>query len=139
MLIAISPISFVHIVYYIWQITKESHEAIDSIFRIYDSLQVTFPEDKKYVYEEKGTVMKKQFSKEYVIEFERRSQDMVEKRMQRAVRAVSCLWFTAWVNAGQPDLSRLDNKEISKELKREQEETERMWKTGVPEGRGNPE
>ncbi len=124
---------------YVWQITRESHDAIAIIFSIYDSLNISFAEDKKYVYEEKGVVMKKQFSKEYVIAFEKCSQDMVEKRMQRAVRAVSCLWFTAWVNAGQPDLSRLDNKEISKELKREQEETERMWKTGVPKGRVNSE
>ncbi|MEI6124323.1 MAG: zinc dependent phospholipase C family protein [Bacteroidota bacterium] len=124
---------------YIWQITRESNAAIDTILEINDSLMINFPDDKKYVYDEKGSVMKNLFSKEYVSEFDVLVHNMVEKRMQRAVIAVASLWFTAWVNSGQPDLSRLENKEISKELKKEQEETEKMWKTGKPIGRPNPE
>lgn len=29
---------------------------------------------------------------------------MVEKRMRAAIHAVASAWFTAWVDAGQPDL-----------------------------------
>ncbi len=124
---------------FIWQITKESHSAIDTIFQIYDSLNLNFPDDKKFVYDEKGIIIKKQFSQAYVTEFYKSSHNMVEKRMRRAVLAVASLWFTAWVNAGQPDLSRLENKEISNKLKKEHEETEKMWETGKPIGRPNPE
>jgi hypothetical protein len=67
------------------------------------------------------------------------SNRMVERRMRRAVYAVASLWYTAWVNAGQPDLSRLENKEISKERKKEDEEINKMWETGKPIGRPNPE
>jgi hypothetical protein len=31
--------------------------------------------------------------------------DMVERRMRAAIHAVSSAWYTAWVDAGQPDLS----------------------------------
>jgi hypothetical protein len=35
---------------------------------------------------------------------------LVERRMRASVYAVSCFWYTAWVNGGQPDLMNLNNK-----------------------------
>ena len=32
---------------------------------------------------------------------------MVERRLRAAILMVSGVWYTAWVDAGQPDLSRL--------------------------------
>jgi hypothetical protein len=34
---------------------------------------------------------------------------MVERQMRSAIRMIGDLWFTAWVEAGQPDLSALIN------------------------------
>ncbi len=31
--------------------------------------------------------------------------NLVESRMQKSIEAVASLWLTAWVVAGQPDLS----------------------------------
>ena len=42
---------------------------------------------------------------------------MVERRMRQAISLVGSLWYTAWVNAGQPDLETLGNKEILDSLK----------------------
>ncbi|HNW88410.1 MAG TPA: zinc dependent phospholipase C family protein [Bacteroidales bacterium] len=124
---------------FIWQLVKESHACIDTVFEVETYLRGNYTVDRIFVYDEKGTVVKKQYSKEYCDEFNRRTNDMVRRRIQRAVHAVASLWYTAWVNAGQPDLSRLDNKEISKERKQADEETEKMWQTGKPIGRPNPE
>jgi hypothetical protein len=33
---------------------------------------------------------------------------MIERRMRAAIHAVASAWYTAWVDAGQPDLSNLD-------------------------------
>jgi hypothetical protein len=33
---------------------------------------------------------------------------MVESQMKKAVTATASFWYTAWVNAGKPDLSNLD-------------------------------
>jgi len=124
---------------FIWQLIAESHAAVDTIFTVETDLRKNYPEDAQFVYDEKGTVIKKQFSKKYCEEFNKKTNNMVERRMQRAVYAVTSLWYTAWVNAGQPDLSRLENKEISQEHKKELEEIDKMWKTGKPIGRPNPE
>ena len=34
---------------------------------------------------------------------------MVERQMRRSVKAVGDIWYTAWVDAGQPDLKSLIN------------------------------
>jgi hypothetical protein len=122
-----------------WQIIKESHAEVDSIFNIESYLSKNYPQDKKYVYEERAGIMKMQFSKEYAQEFDDLSNNMVERRMKTAVKTVANAWFTSWVNAGQPDLSRLEDKEISKAHQKELNDIEKMWRTGKPVGRPNPE
>jgi len=52
---------------------------------------------------------------------------MVERRMRQSVYAVASLWYTAWVNAGQPDLTKLVNKEFNKEDLKEFEELNAAW------------
>jgi hypothetical protein len=44
---------------------------------------------------------------------------MVERRMRDAILAFGSIWYTAWVDAGQPDLSSLQNKPPSAELLKE--------------------
>jgi hypothetical protein len=41
---------------------------------------------------------------------------MVERRMRAAILAVGSIWYTAWVDAGQPDLVSLQNVPPSHEL-----------------------
>jgi hypothetical protein len=121
-----------------WALVKESHYEIDTVMAVLDYMTNNYPDDKKYVYDEKGAVIAKQFSAEYTAEFSKRMNNMCERKMQRAVKMVASIWYTAWVNAGQPDLSRLDDKAISKQHKKELQETEKMWRTGKPVGRQNP-
>ncbi|MDG2455936.1 MAG: S1/P1 Nuclease, partial [Bacteroidia bacterium] len=30
---------------------------------------------------------------------------MVERRMKKAIYTTGCFWYTAWIDAGQPDLN----------------------------------
>ena len=39
---------------------------------------------------------------------------MVERRLTRSIIKVGSYWYTAWVNAGQPDLNKLLEKGPSK-------------------------
>lgn len=123
---------------YFWQLIKQSHEAVDTIYNIDNFLQTNFADDKKYVYEEKGTIIKKQYSNEFVSEFTKLSDGMVEHRMQMAVKAIAGAWVTAWVNAGQPELSRLDDRKITNKHQKELNDIEKMWRTGKPVERDNP-
>jgi hypothetical protein len=122
-----------------WDLVKTSNQQVDSIFAVEEYLRLNYPEDKKFVLDNTGTLLKKQFSIEYCDEFNERTKNMVQRDMQRAVLAVGSFWYTCWVNAGQPDLDKLEDRELTKELKEEEEATEKMWRTGKPVGRPNPE
>lgn len=124
---------------YIWQLVKESNAAVDSIYSVLDEMMTSYPFDKMYAFEMRGQAMVKQYSEDYSKIFNEKTGNMVEKQMRRAVLAVSSMWFTAWVDAGQPDLKRLEDKEVSEKLKKEMKDLDDMWRTGKPIGRPNPE
>jgi len=48
---------------------------------------------------------------------------------------VACFWYTAWVNAGQPDLKNLAHKDFSESEQKEFDELNRQWRNGNIKGR----
>ncbi len=117
-----------------WRIVKESHYAVDSVLRIEKELTEEFGEDKKYTMEERGRVLMKVQSEAFAMEYQKRLDDMQEKRMRASILMVGSFWYTAWVNAGQPNLDKLSI-EISDELKKELEESDQFFKDGKIIGR----
>lgn len=123
----------------IWEFTESSYDAIDTIWMVQKKMDEEYPGDKKYTFENRGQTTVKVITKEYAQQFSSLLGGMVEKRMRLSVKLVGSFWYTAWVNAGQPDLTGIENKDISDAHKKELEETEKMWKTGTVKGRPNPE
>ncbi len=109
-----------------WKIVEESYAAKDSVLKFESDLNNTWETDKKYVIE-KG---KKVYSAEYAAEYNRLLNGMVERRMRVSILAVGSFWYTAWVNAGQPDLNRLMDKQVADSLKASQRELKKMLKKG---------
>ena len=122
-----------------WQLVKESHACIDTIYMVLDEMATTYPADKMYSFEMKGSTLVKMFSEDYSTIFDKKINSMVERRMRIAIHAVASFWYTAWVDAGQPDLKRLEDKEVSEAQKKESKALDDMWRTGKPKGRPDPE
>jgi hypothetical protein len=60
---------------------------------------------------------------------------MVERRLRTAIIAVGSIWYTAWVDAGQPDLSKLQAKQPSPELLLEFKELDAHFHNDQHKGR----
>jgi hypothetical protein len=60
---------------------------------------------------------------------------MVERRLAQSIFAVASFWYTAWVNAGQPDLKKLTRKELSEEEQGEFSKLEATWRNENIKGR----
>lgn len=112
-----------------WDIVKESHAGVDSVLKLEKKLSNTYPPDKKYSIENRGTVMTKVYSQEYTTAYNALLNGMVERRMRAAIICVGSLWYTAWVNAGKPDLDKMKNKEVSDSLKKINEAEELRWRS----------
>lgn len=100
----------------IWKVIEESHSHLDSVFFIEKDLTNKFPSDQKYAFESRGMSTVKQYSQEFALAYYRRMGSMVESRMQKAIEMVGSLWYTAWVDAGQPDLEMLGKKVNQEEI-----------------------
>lgn len=99
----------------VWDVIELSHSYLDSVFIIEKDLTLKFPSDQKYVFENRGQSLVKVYSREFALEYSKRMNDMVEERMRAAILSIASYWYTAWVNAGQPNLDSFDNK-IKKEI-----------------------
>lgn len=117
-----------------WKILKESHLALDSVFQF--ELEITaenlFP---KYSFEQRGTTTIKVYSREFSQTYHSRLNNMVERRLTSAIHTTGSVWYTAWVDAGQPDLSDLIHRKASKKFLTELETLEKKHATHSNSGR----
>ncbi len=109
-----------------WELIEQSHLTIDTIYFVYDSLMVNLPPDLLYAHEIRGQSNVRTYSQIFSHAMHEGMKGMVERQMQRAVKNVGDYWYTAWVNAGQPDLYKLEKRALSlshrRKLEREENE-----------------
>ena len=119
-----------------WETVKASHAGVDSVLSFERELNSRFPTDQKYTYENRGASIMKQYSTNYSMEYNRMLDGMVERRMRKAVIAVGSLWYTAWVNAGEPDLDELllSERDIA-QMEKEAKELEEQFQGKTIKGR----
>ncbi len=112
----------------IWSALKASILASDSVLLFEAKLNSTFPSDLKYSYETKGSKIQRNYSEAYSYSYQKMLGNMIERRMIESVRVLGGLWYTAWVNAGQPDLQILENQTYSDSFKKAISQQELEWK-----------
>lgn len=120
---------------FIWAAVKESHYAVDSVLSIEIEVTKDFPTDKKYSFERRGNTTVSVYSYEFSQEYHKRMNGMVERRLKQAISAVGSIWYTAWVDAGQPDLTELQHTPPSAELLEELKALEEEYAHGHHKGR----
>lgn len=103
---------------YIWARVMESALAADSVLRFEKELTKQFGADQKYSFENRNGVVIRQYSSSFTNAFNDKLNGMVERRMRLSILSVASFWYTAWINAGQPDLKTLvEHKFSEKDLK----------------------
>ena len=115
---------------FIWNRILESSKATDSVLLFEKQLTNKFAEDKKYAFEERNGIIVKQYSSAFTKAYNQQLNGMVERRMRQAIYAVASFWYTAWVNAGQPDLKDLTDHKFSEVELKEFELLNQQWKVG---------
>ncbi|AOW10068.1 zinc dependent phospholipase C family protein [Flavobacterium gilvum] len=118
-----------------WDMLKDSHSQVEPLLAIDKKLRSTFTTETMYEKDEKGNIAKNKYnemiySKEYVTQFHSALNGMVEKQMRKAIVATANFWYTAWVNAGKPNLDNLDSKELTNRNKKNLQNDLKLWKTG---------
>lgn len=111
-----------------WEAVRAAHTALDSVLRFERELTERMGEDRKFAYETRGRVTVRTYSQEFSRAYHRVLGGQVERRMRAAVRMVGDIWYTCWVDAGQPDLNQLIEKPLSEEELQELEKEKEKWR-----------
>lgn len=118
-----------------WDAVWHSNNALDSVFRFEKEITNEMPSDKKYAFEKRGNLTVQTYSYEFSQAYHARLSGMVERRMRKAIIAVGSFWYSAWVDAGQPDLTKLQNIPPSAQLLEEIKSLDALYESGKAHGR----
>jgi len=119
---------------YFWQVVLDSHSLLDEVLGYEKELSEDFPSDKQWCYDERLDRTIRIQCPEYAEAYKDKMSGMVEQRMRDAILSIGSVWYTSWVDAGQPDLGFMQLS-ASKEDKRTAEELEQLFKSGSIKGR----
>ena len=100
---------------YFWNVVKDSHDLLEDVLAIEKELTQTFPEDQQMCFDERLERTIKTQCPEFAYEYHRRLNGMVEARMQDAILSIGSVWYSAWIDSGQPDLLNLQKVEVEVE------------------------
>jgi hypothetical protein len=115
---------------FIWKRVLESALAADTVLTFERELTKKFADDKKYAFENRAGKTIRQYSSAFTIAYNKMLDGMIERRMRQSIYAIASFWYTAWVNAGQPDLKELVSQKFTEDDVRAFEDLNKQWASG---------
>jgi len=129
---------------YIPDIGMETRAMIDSTYGLAEKvlaldreLSSSMPKERVYLMDpdSAGKIVVNQFkdpvhSREYAVKYHARLKGMIEGQLRAAIAETASYWYTAWVNAGRPDLSAMDPRELTERNKVFLIRDDRLWREG---------
>lgn len=115
---------------FIWKRVLESAQAADTVLNYERELTLQFADDKKYAYENRNGKTIRQYSSAFTIAYNKKLDGMIERRMRQSIFAIASFWYTAWVNAGQPNLKEMVTQKFSEADIKEFEKLNKQWSSG---------
>ena len=89
---------------FIWARVRESAAAADTVLKTEAELSLRYPTSRKFAFEERNGIVIRQYASGFTVAYDRMLNGMTERRMRSSIFAIASFWYTAWVDAGQPDL-----------------------------------
>lgn len=115
-----------------WDIVLSSHLLVDSVLNTERRLSIEYPQDQQFCFENRLESTVRTQCAEYALAWNAAMKGMVEERFRTAIHAIGSVWYTAWVDAGQPDLKGMG---LQQELLTANDSLNRAVQTGEIKGR----
>jgi hypothetical protein len=113
-----------------FKICRSSYKSVDTVLRMERILNKSYTEATKYATEQRGTRNVKVYSIAYSRAYHKLMKGMVQRRMRSSVLSVGSFWFSAWVDAGQPDLNKLIKTPLTYQQKQSLNHEEALYRAG---------
>ncbi len=122
---------------YFWDVVLESHALLEDVLAFEKSLSQDFPQDQQYCFEERLERTIRTQCEPYASAYHTALDGMVEKRMRDAILSIGSVWFSAWIDAGQPNMSIDDKYVLSEEEEQNKTKLNRLFNSGDIMGRNH--
>ena len=119
---------------YAWNICRNTYQSLDSVLAMEKKLK-SFRPDQKYTFVKNNNKIIRTYAEPYAAAYHDLLNGMVEKQMRASVLAIGSYWFSAWVDAGQPNLRNMIKRELSEEEKIKEAMEEYRFQNGKILGR----
>lgn len=113
-----------------FKICRSSFKSADTVLRLERMLNRSFLADKKYEMVQRGDRLIKDYSVAYSRQYHAMLKGMVRRRMRESILSVGSYWYSAWVDAGQPDLDKLIKQPLTAEQKKQIQKEEALYRAG---------
>lgn len=114
---------------------NDTHSLVPALLAADKGLRTSLAPNQIFVTDAEGNIVKNKYNgvrytDEYAGKFHTALNGMVESQMKKAVTATASFWYTAWVNAGKPDLSKLDASVTTKRNAKALKKDSKLFKKG---------
>ncbi|MHA4894770.1 zinc dependent phospholipase C family protein [Pedobacter sp. PWIIR3] len=87
-----------------WAIVKHTHSLVDSVLNCEKEVGNEYSAAQKSDFSKRKNQLLKQYSKAYSRAYHTKMNNMVERQMRGSILQIGSYWYSAWVDAGQPNL-----------------------------------
>jgi hypothetical protein len=115
-----------------FKICRTSFACVDSVLLLERRINAKFTSDAKYAMVQRGERTVNDYSPEYCKAYHLALNGMVRRRMRSTILAVGSYWYSAWVDAGQPNLNKLIDSPLTNTEKAKLLKEETGFKLGKP-------
>lgn len=92
----------------VWAVINESHKNVNQVLSCEQESRSSMPQEKINCLDKRSNTYSWTQCPEYAEAFNECLGDMVWDRWERSIQFLGSIWFTAWANAGEPDLFKED-------------------------------
>jgi S1/P1 Nuclease len=86
-----------------WDWVIESHNMLSDLFKGEKIINTRVPNSDKYKHSQKGKSLEKMYSEHYIKAYHKQLDNQVEKRYIASIKHIGSIWYSAWLEAGEPD------------------------------------
>lgn len=95
-----------------WETINESGRLADTVLLMELELRKIFPKDQQMCFDQRSGQSVWTQCRDFAAAYQAKMEGMVENRMRNAIIGVGSIWYTAWVEAGQPNLDFMKEQEV---------------------------
>lgn len=91
----------------LWEVIRDAHQKSKKVLALEQQLNDAFPSTQKYVFEQRGSSIRRTYTHAYAQRYHEALDGMVEQQLRASIHTVASVWLTCWIDAGSPDLTSL--------------------------------